>query len=141
MSERGVRRVRRVYPWPERTLYYRVLVFGSRAALRAYARQTTRRGPAFWAHATGYCYRYIVRRRGRVLPCCGEIVLNVRDLGLDVIAHECTHAAIGLLLTPLALPTARGASAAEEDFCAMVGTLTAQVVAAIANIERTVGNE
>ncbi len=124
----------RIYPELGRSrLYYRVVVFQTRRALREYcAMNDWSLGPA-----QALCATYRRQReqggRWRTTPEMGTIALHVGFMGVGCISHECTHAAlgwaqrVGLDPTILSVPTSRLVSREEERFCVGLGELVRQV--------------
>ncbi len=130
-----------VYPERARSrLHYRVRVFKSERALKAYLR-TGPLGRRLGRYGRAMCsswrtVRTLKNKRTRVLQDMGELLFTVRCLGTEAITHECTHAALNWaerIRLPMArINVRRGktnyAGATEERFCYGLGQLTRQVV-------------
>jgi hypothetical protein len=131
----------RVFPDPERSrLHFRVKVFRSNRAMRAYLSGRDVRG-SLGRYGIALCTTWTRESyrgsRRRMCLDMGEITLAHPHLGTEVVAHECTHAAIQWAqrvgLQPLAekVSTTRApgrmASADEERFCYGLGQMAAQI--------------
>lgn len=128
----------RVFPEPTSRLHYRVRVFESTAALRKYLT----RGRLPWRRSLGrygraMCSSWQRLKGGKMSPDCGEILFVKAWLGMEVITHESTHAAVNwanrIKLTFDRDPIVRGrsklASPDEERFCYGLGQLAKQIAA------------
>jgi len=129
----------RIYPEAGSGLFYRVRVFQSERTLRHYLKS----GPV--ARTLGHygramCSNWLRIRidesgRQRLQPDMGEILLTVRNLGTEVITHECTHAALNwsqrVGFDPFDSKQKRGrlvsASVGEERFCYGLGQMARQI--------------
>lgn len=126
----------RIYPEKTSRLYYDVRVFTSVRATRAYLRHSPiprTLGRSGLAMCSTFTAMVVSPTGRRTLPKCGEIVFPVRALRAGVIAHECTHAAlgwarrIGLQFTAETVTRRGWVSPAEERFCYALGELNRQV--------------
>lgn len=126
----------RIYPEPESKLYFRVTVFPSLLAMRAYGRKTFD-SPS--GRAIAWCGTFKVQafpRRGRAYTrrICGEILLVAQRLGVGIISHECTHAALGYARRRRFDPRVSNGDGGpvgpgEERLCHVQGELVRQLVA------------
>jgi hypothetical protein len=133
----------RIYPERRSRLHYRVRVFASVAAIRRYLKASRVPQRRLGRRGLAMCSTYTMQRRRagrwRTLPVMGEIVFPRRGLRAGVIAHECTHAALGwaarIGFTPIDTPATRRrhlwVSADEERFCYGVGEMNRQIAVQI----------
>jgi hypothetical protein len=130
----------RIYP-EKRTsrLYFQVRVFSSVTAIRRYLKYSDLNRRTLGRYGLAMCSTFDVlkgkRGRWRKQPIMGEILFPVRGLRAGVIAHECTHAALGwarrIGLNPVSAAVKQGrclvADANEERFCYALGELNRQI--------------
>ncbi len=132
----------RVFPESTSRLHYRVRVFTSERALRAYLRSGDL-SRSLGRYGRALCSSWqrvrLTAKGERLLPDMGEILLTTRWLGTEVLAHECTHAAVHwaqrIGLQPMSDETVvrrrKLASPEEERFCTGLGRMVRQLVSGL----------
>lgn len=129
----------RVYPEPKRSrLHFKVRIFTSQRAMREYLR-ASELPRSLGRYGRAMCStwdRVTVGKTMRKHPEMGEMVFPVSHLGMEAIAHECTHAALGwakrIALNPVVdgVPSRLGSRACavdEERFCYALGQMGRQI--------------
>ena len=130
--------------YPERglsRLFFRVRIFRTVAQMQWYLRHGHERHGGCYPrppgrHCKGMCstytrYRVSSPQRRRTTPELGEIVLAANYTGTRIVAHECTHAALGWArrrgLDVRDQGRGRYISGAEERLCGVLGDLAGQI--------------
>ena len=134
----------RIYP-EGHTLYYRVCIFTTVQQMRTYLKEkdfpSINHSRILGRYGKAMCTSWMQidfsgkGRPGRYRPILGEIVFAKRWFGAEVIAHECTHAAVAYArrrkFTPMSREGPRkrpnDVTNDEERFCKVLGWLVRQI--------------
>lgn len=125
----------RVYPRDQEGYddYFQVRVFKTARQMRLYANEGRRAGRKIGMDCCGLCApvtgKFLRRGRFKVDLKCGEVLLEMKHLGVNVVSHEFTHAALAYARHKK-IPVTDGAKGEafigweEEIVCHAVGDMT-----------------
>ena len=91
----------RIYAWKSKTLYFHVYIWPRLKDIRNKYDKYNDGGSyslmAFVHPVVKVKYKDKTKTKYRTKPICGEIHLCVKELGMEIITHESTHATMTLL--------------------------------------------
>ena len=111
-------------------LYYTVKVFKTAAEMRNFAAKAAGGGVSYYSSAHGACIYYDEKPKNlKTANKLGYISLWEGSLSLEIVSHECVHAALGALhrKNVPSLETGDIGSDKAEELCYIQGFLLSQI--------------